>query len=101
MDIAGRMPSGKLILMAEDNPDNRLTMEAILEEGGYAFHSVPDGEQVLTAAARLKPGSYPDGYPVAGTERPGGDVANQGRSEPGPYPHSGLDRRAMKGDKKS
>jgi CheY-like chemotaxis protein len=43
------------ILVVEDNPDNRFTITALLEELGYAHETVEDGQQAVLAAQRLRP----------------------------------------------
>jgi CheY-like chemotaxis protein len=48
------VPGGR-ILVAEDNPDNRFTITALLEELGYEHETVEDGQQAVLAAKRLRP----------------------------------------------
>ncbi|TAL18413.1 response regulator [bacterium] len=50
-----RAGTGEVILLVEDNPDNRFTMSAILEELGHRYEIAEDGAQALEAAARLRP----------------------------------------------
>ncbi len=47
---------GQRILIVEDNPDNRLTLEALLEEKSYSFLTLAEGKEVLSCAREYKPG---------------------------------------------
>jgi CheY-like chemotaxis protein len=51
---AANLPGGR-ILVAEDNPDNRFTISALLEELGYEHETVEDGQEAVLAAKRLRP----------------------------------------------
>jgi CheY-like chemotaxis protein len=45
----------RLILIVEDNPDNRLTLEALLKERGCSFLTVVDGLQAVQAVREHRP----------------------------------------------
>lgn len=45
----GRRPAGRRVLVAEDNPTNRLVIQKVLEGAGHAVSMVENGEQVLDA----------------------------------------------------
>jgi two-component system sensor histidine kinase RpfC len=45
----GRRPSGRTVLVAEDNPTNRLVVQKVLEGAGHEVTVVDNGEQVLDA----------------------------------------------------
>jgi two-component system sensor histidine kinase RpfC len=45
----GRRASGRTVLVAEDNPTNRLVVQKVLEGAGHEVTVVDNGEQVLDA----------------------------------------------------
>ncbi|WP_166405105.1 response regulator [Desulfonema ishimotonii] len=48
-------PDDHPLLVVEDNPDNRLTITALLEDLGLPFITADDGQQAVAAARRLRP----------------------------------------------
>jgi CheY-like chemotaxis protein len=98
-DALDRTPDRKLILMVEDNPDNRITMEAVLKEGGYECHSVQDGETGIRAAGELRPDLILMDIQLPGLN--GLEAARRIKADPdlAATPILALTARAMKGEK--
>jgi CheY-like chemotaxis protein len=46
---------GARVLIADDNPDARLTLEALLDSEGFQVHAVGDGAEVLPALREFHP----------------------------------------------
>jgi two-component system sensor histidine kinase RpfC len=47
--VRGRRATGRSVLVAEDNPTNRLVVQKVLEGAGHEVTTVDNGEQVLDA----------------------------------------------------
>ncbi len=52
----GTKPGDKTILVVEDNPDNLLTVTAILDEYGYEYSTAGDGLEAVKAVKEAPPG---------------------------------------------
>ncbi len=89
------------ILIAEDNPDNRLTLQALLDDLGYRHIAVEDGAQAVSAAQDESPALIlmDIHLPVLS----GLDATRQLKSDPASceIPVIALTARAMKGDRES
>ncbi|OHB32885.1 MAG: hypothetical protein A2X84_08965 [Desulfuromonadaceae bacterium GWC2_58_13] len=104
LDCVGKLLKGHpepapWILIVEDNPDNRLTLEALLQEQGYAYLTVTDGLQAVQAVREKKPSLVlmDIHLPVLS----GLDATRRIKSDPElkQIPVIALTARAMKGDR--
>ncbi len=87
------------ILVVEDNPDNLLTLGAILDDAGYSYRSVTDGQQAVDAVHSCQPELV-----LMDMQLPvlsGIDATRQIKSDPrfAGIPIVALTARAMKGDR--
>jgi signal transduction histidine kinase/CheY-like chemotaxis protein/HAMP domain-containing protein len=92
-------PANRLILVVEDNPDNRYLITAILEEGDYKYITAQNGEEAVNKAKESLPGLI-----LMDIQLPilsGLDAVGQIKADPrlAQIPVIALTALAMKGDK--
>lgn len=88
-----------IILIVEDNPDNLLTISAILDEAGYKYITAGDGKEAVKAAKTFHPGLI-----LMDVQLPvlsGLDATRQIKADPSTdeIPVIGVTARAMRGDR--
>ena len=94
-----RMAGSPLLLIAEDNPDNLLTLTAILEEFGYASVTAGNGQEAVEMAGNQRPDLI-----LMDLQLPvlsGMDAAEKIKSDPelSAIPIVAVTARAMRGDR--
>jgi CheY-like chemotaxis protein len=90
-----------VILLVEDNPDNRFTISAILEELGHKYEIAVDGLEAVEAAKKLHPGLVLMDVQLPGIS--GIDATQRLKEDPvlGRIPVVAITAKAMKGDREA
>ncbi|QTA78633.1 Two component system response regulator/histidine kinase, methyl-accepting receptor domain-containing protein [Desulfonema limicola] len=98
-ELKTNLKPGKSILLVEDNPDNLITITAILDEFGYNYISADDGRKAVDKAKQLMPGLI-----LMDVQLPvlsGLDAARKIKSDPltASIPIIAVTAKAMRGDR--
>src|SRR5450759_4062229 len=79
--------SGKMVLLVEDNEDNRIVYSTILKHFGYEVTEALNGEEGIAKARSEKPDLIPDGHLNPDHRWLGGDSGAEARSRHEDDPH--------------